>query len=918
MGKTWAGIIGYEGLKTGDGRYIEPGALKWGSLPMPLRYVTQDNGAHDGAQVAGHVLRIERLEPNEQGIVGIWAAGDFDDDSELGKEAARQVEKQLTTGVSMDLDDVAFEVRREEMSKEAKADRLRRMLSGEGESMGREKGDTMVTTGARIRAITQVAIPAFEGARIGLASDTAPSATPGVEFTASDPANGTQTVLASGAVLALGLSRQEKKRAERMAAVKARTLAARVAALRGEKSQSFSYNPMELRDPENGQWIDSPTKAFKEISDIAGDLHFQSVTSDSQFHSSLSDLQSAGENFDSAVTGGDIDQATSALSDARDALSDMQNAAQDIREPQTADSLRSQLADAQQGISTLQDPTTLDAIIQQASNSSFAGDLGKSDLGKSDKAQDLLDSGWSKKLGNGFSNPDGYQADFDGSQLKVTSPEGDSVPNALGSPLHNSVDSVNDSVAEHAASVAPAPTRVANTPPDWVNQRLGDLVPGDIFDHPGRPGLSTLQVQTVTKNGDIRATSTGAGLSSLAPGQRVSLDPNAQVILKGGPTNDRLLREEYDAKYPSPAVAAPAATGIGSLPAHATGDNLVNSRDLKPGDVVSHPRMGDNVRVLQNETNPSATRQRVTYQDADGNVTTRSMKPTWKTQVHSSTQLGNTDGTPSAPGRGVTAAPRSTLPAGAPANWDDMSSSEKDLWEERNARAGARARQIVNDGAARDAVRANSRAQAAAAGVSAQATGSTNPGTEFRKGDSVRAVTADTRTGHMRQVEGRVTNVYKDADGNLGSYEVTDAADHTHQVVPKLGHSITAKPGTRTETRVKAAATRAAAAQSRAAGRVPVDSTGTALDRLNSGALSSELGSMSDADLLQALRYYLAKGGSSSLISALRQAAASRGLSANGSLASAGISTFTDASGNPVLVHAGRAYELSGQKIGAF
>ena len=56
----WAGPIGVEGEKTGDGRVIAPGALRWDTLPVPLRYVSQDVGAHDGAQVVGHVLNIER------------------------------------------------------------------------------------------------------------------------------------------------------------------------------------------------------------------------------------------------------------------------------------------------------------------------------------------------------------------------------------------------------------------------------------------------------------------------------------------------------------------------------------------------------------------------------------------------------------------------------------------------------------------------------------------------------------------------------------------------------------------------------------------------------------------------------------------------------------------------------------------
>ena len=56
----WAGILGYEGVATGDGRQINHNALQW-ELPVgPLRFVLSDYGAHDGAQVVGRILQVER------------------------------------------------------------------------------------------------------------------------------------------------------------------------------------------------------------------------------------------------------------------------------------------------------------------------------------------------------------------------------------------------------------------------------------------------------------------------------------------------------------------------------------------------------------------------------------------------------------------------------------------------------------------------------------------------------------------------------------------------------------------------------------------------------------------------------------------------------------------------------------------
>lgn len=154
MKKTWAGIIGYEGMSTGDGRFIEPGALMWATLPMPLRFTSEDVGAHDGAVVSGNIKQIKRLKAQPDGSVPIWASGTFDIEGKHGKEAARLVEQKLQNGISMDLDDVSFEVRTLEMS------------NGE---IGQD--EMMVTTKARVRAATLVAIPAFEGARIYMLDD---------------------------------------------------------------------------------------------------------------------------------------------------------------------------------------------------------------------------------------------------------------------------------------------------------------------------------------------------------------------------------------------------------------------------------------------------------------------------------------------------------------------------------------------------------------------------------------------------------------------------------------------------------------------------------------------------------------------------------------------------------------------------
>jgi hypothetical protein len=152
----WSGPIGIENQRTGDGRNIERNALRWDTLPIPLRWAMQDFGAHDGAYVVGKIEGIERIDYDEANkrltatgrdplpenfteAVIIWGSGSHDLGSEYGREAFRQTDEGLTPGISMDLDDIVIED---------------------------DEGDDFTIKEGRIRAATQVAIPAFEGARI--------------------------------------------------------------------------------------------------------------------------------------------------------------------------------------------------------------------------------------------------------------------------------------------------------------------------------------------------------------------------------------------------------------------------------------------------------------------------------------------------------------------------------------------------------------------------------------------------------------------------------------------------------------------------------------------------------------------------------------------------------------------------------
>lgn len=197
---NWSGPIVAEGVMTGDGRLIEPNALTWGDLPLPLRYVKSDVGAHDGAVVVGRILTLER---KPDGL--IYATGDFDLDSEEGREAARQVGAHLKNGVSVDLDNLSFEVR---VARELLEDETVRPpapediaedapITVEEDDEGRvtvvaigSDDEVMVTNEARIRAATLVDVPAFAEARITLAvGDDAPAEAPGGDAPPADTAD---------------------------------------------------------------------------------------------------------------------------------------------------------------------------------------------------------------------------------------------------------------------------------------------------------------------------------------------------------------------------------------------------------------------------------------------------------------------------------------------------------------------------------------------------------------------------------------------------------------------------------------------------------------------------------------------------------------------------------------------------------
>ena len=147
----WVGVLALEGHPTGDRRTLAADSLSW-STPVPLRWVKQDTGEHNGAVVVGKILTIDRVpHPDNPNVNIIKASGVFAATPE-GQEAQHQVAEELAQGVSVDLDDMQF------------------TFADDGNSDDNGTRDVTITK-ARIRAATLVAIPAFAEAKLQVLTD---------------------------------------------------------------------------------------------------------------------------------------------------------------------------------------------------------------------------------------------------------------------------------------------------------------------------------------------------------------------------------------------------------------------------------------------------------------------------------------------------------------------------------------------------------------------------------------------------------------------------------------------------------------------------------------------------------------------------------------------------------------------------
>ncbi|MET9462439.1 phage minor head protein [Streptomyces canus] len=105
--RTWSTpddtAIAFEDQETGDGRIFAKGSLKWDRAPMPLQYADEMLMGHQGAELAGAILKVKRDGQR------ITASGPLYANRPAGADAIQLLGEGAPLGISVDLDDVDLE-----------------------------------------------------------------------------------------------------------------------------------------------------------------------------------------------------------------------------------------------------------------------------------------------------------------------------------------------------------------------------------------------------------------------------------------------------------------------------------------------------------------------------------------------------------------------------------------------------------------------------------------------------------------------------------------------------------------------------------------------------------------------------------------------------------------------------------------
>jgi hypothetical protein len=172
-GRPWWSDIAYEGLSTGDGRYMMADSLRWREPPLSLMAMIETTeGGHLGAQVAGRMdsFSRDRMRINgdtlPDGVTAIRSVGVFSV-TEYGGDIEGMVERQELTGISVDLAVHEWAFRDPDTGRiidpeEASDEDWERAFLGDYE---------FAVLDAEIMAATVCPTPAFADAKIALLAD---------------------------------------------------------------------------------------------------------------------------------------------------------------------------------------------------------------------------------------------------------------------------------------------------------------------------------------------------------------------------------------------------------------------------------------------------------------------------------------------------------------------------------------------------------------------------------------------------------------------------------------------------------------------------------------------------------------------------------------------------------------------------
>lgn len=151
-GEEFHALLVVEGAWTGDGRYIEEGALSWRSLPLPLMATDRTTEGHMDAVLIGRITRIER----DGREIHAWGSFVRSDDAEIMR-LQDFIRSGDLRGISVDLDSMEYEIVISPDVSEDSDDILEDEMNGDAR---------MIITAARIMGATVVPFPAFEEAFI--------------------------------------------------------------------------------------------------------------------------------------------------------------------------------------------------------------------------------------------------------------------------------------------------------------------------------------------------------------------------------------------------------------------------------------------------------------------------------------------------------------------------------------------------------------------------------------------------------------------------------------------------------------------------------------------------------------------------------------------------------------------------------